>query len=100
MKFSKFLVASLTTITVAGCVDDNHSESSDFVGSTAGTAGAPSDRGIQPKAYVGNFVAIDDDQICYELSSNVGWGVTGEMRGFKVDPPVTTTNAAGTFTVT
>lgn len=45
-------------------------------------------RGIVPDSYAGNFVASDDDQVCYELSALGYIGeVTGEMRGFKIDPP-------------
>jgi hypothetical protein len=52
-------------------------------------ASGASERGIVPDVYAGNFVASDDDQVCYELV-NLGYidEVTGEMRGFKVDPPV------------
>lgn len=37
----------------------------------------------------GNFVAEDDDQICYNIHGDLG---LGELHGFKVDPPV-----GGTF---
>jgi hypothetical protein len=46
-------------------------------------------KGITPTGYPGNFVASDDDQVCYDLSL-LGYidEVTTEMRGFKIDPPV------------
>jgi hypothetical protein len=44
--------------------------------------------GIEPTEYPGNFVSSDDDQVCYDMSALGYIGeVTGEMRGFKVDPP-------------
>jgi hypothetical protein len=44
--------------------------------------------GIDPDEYEGNFVSSDDDQVCYDMSALGFIGeVTGEMRGFKVDPP-------------
>jgi hypothetical protein len=45
--------------------------------------------GINPGLYPGNFVASDDDQVCYELSM-LGYidDVTTDMRGFKIDPPM------------
>jgi hypothetical protein len=44
--------------------------------------------GITPDEYPGNFVSSDDDQVCYDMSALGYIGeVTGEMRGFKVDPP-------------
>jgi hypothetical protein len=44
---------------------------------------------IVPVGYSGNFVASDDDQVCYEMSALGYIGeVTSEMRGFKIDPPV------------
>jgi hypothetical protein len=47
-----------------------------------------STRGIVPDLHEGNFVASDDDQVCYELSM-LGYidEVTSEMRGFRIDPP-------------
>ncbi len=55
-------------------------------------AGSPTYKGVQPTAYPGNLDALlsgTDDQPCYAL---VAWGWigdwTGEIRGFKVDPPV------------
>jgi hypothetical protein len=45
--------------------------------------------GIEPEAYPGNFISSDDDQVCYDMSMLGYIGeVTGEMRGFKIDPPV------------
>jgi hypothetical protein len=46
-------------------------------------------RGIPAIAHSGNFVASDDDQVCYEMS-RLGYigEVTSEMYGVKVDPPV------------
>jgi hypothetical protein len=52
-------------------------------------AGAPTAKGVQPVEYPGNFVSSDDDQVCYDMSALGYIGeVTGEMRGFKIDPPV------------
>jgi hypothetical protein len=47
-----------------------------------------SDQGVVPLAFPGNFVASDDDQVCYELSrlGHIG-EVTTDMVGLKVDPP-------------
>jgi hypothetical protein len=45
--------------------------------------------GVSPTEYLGNFVSSDDDQVCYDMSALGYIGeVTGEMRGFKIDPPV------------
>jgi hypothetical protein len=56
-------------------------------------ANGTSFRGIVPDAYPGNFVASDDDQVCYDMSQ-LGYiaEVTGDMRGLKVDPPVDFSN--------
>jgi hypothetical protein len=44
--------------------------------------------GISPAVYPGNFVSSDNDQVCYDMSALGYIGeVTGEMRGFKIDPP-------------
>jgi hypothetical protein len=44
--------------------------------------------GITPTVRLGNFVSSDDDQVCYDMVALGYIGeVTGEMRGFKVDPP-------------
>lgn len=48
----------------------------------------PSQMGITPKVYPGNFVSSDDEQVCYDLVKLGYIGeVTAEMRGFKIDPP-------------
>ncbi|WP_271409887.1 hypothetical protein [Pseudomonas sp. Q1-7] len=44
----------------------------------------------------GNFVAEDDDQICYNVFGDLG---LGELRGFKIDPPVAGTYDAITVTL-
>jgi hypothetical protein len=51
-------------------------------------AASTSAEGITPKAYPGNFVSSDDDQVCYDMS-RLGYiaEVTGDMRGLKIDPP-------------
>jgi hypothetical protein len=54
---------------------------------------------VAPQTYPGNFVASDDDQVCYEIAQMLGWDVTSEMRGFKIDPPTSVSNDAGEFTV-
>jgi hypothetical protein len=52
-------------------------------------AGAPTAKGVQPVEYPGNFVSDTDDQVCYDMAQLGYIGeVTGEMRGFKIDPPV------------
>src|SRR5687768_3562571 len=66
------------------CTDDG-----DF--GALGRAWPVSDQGIEPSAFAGNFGASDDDEVCYELDRLAGWGVTEEMRGFKLDPPESTT---------
>jgi hypothetical protein len=100
MKFSKLLVTSLASLTFAGCMTDEGQTSDEAGGHPSGTAGTPSDRGIQPVAYYGNFSTVDDDQICYELSLLGGWDMTEEMHGIKTDPPVSSSSIAATFTVT
>lgn len=99
MKFGK-LVASLAALAFAGCMADESQVSDEAGGHPAGTAGTPSDRGIQPVAYYGNFSTVDDDQICYELSELGGWDVTEEMHGVKVDPPVSSSSIAVNVTIT
>jgi hypothetical protein len=48
-----------------------------------------SSQGITPDAYPGNFVSSDDQQVCYDMSEAGFIGeVTGDMFGFKIDPPV------------
>jgi hypothetical protein len=49
----------------------------------------PSERGITPTSYGGNFGSSSDDQVCYDMSALGYIGeVTSEMRGLKIDPPV------------
>lgn len=45
--------------------------------------------GIEPSVHAGNFVASDDQQVCFELEQ-LGYidEVTTDMYGFKIDPPV------------
>jgi len=99
MKFSKVLVASLSALAFAGCATDT-SETAGEAGHPAGTAGTPSDRGITPIPYYGNFSTVDDDQICYELSVLGGWDVTTEMHGVKIDPPASSSSQGATVTIT
>jgi hypothetical protein len=49
---------------------------------------ATSERGVDPRSYNGNFIASDDDQVCYDMAA-MGFIVdaTSEMRGIKIDPP-------------
>ncbi|MBA3396901.1 MAG: hypothetical protein H0T89_30000 [Deltaproteobacteria bacterium] len=98
MRVSKLLLSSLTTLAFSGCTDVDLGETQGAAKASDG-AGAPTTAGIQPTAFPNNFVAHDDDQICYDLSVLGGWDYNAEMKGFKVDPPVTTSNAAGTFTI-
>lgn len=47
-----------------------------------------SERGIDPDTYSGNFVASDDQEVCFQLSALGYIGeVTTDMVGIKVDPP-------------
>jgi hypothetical protein len=49
---------------------------------------------IEPYEYPGNFVADDDEDVCYKLSALGYIGeVTDEMRGVKVDIPGVNTNS-------
>jgi hypothetical protein len=48
--------------------------------------------GIAPIERPGNFVASDDDQVCYELNEIHGLEITSEVRGFKIDPPMSYSN--------
>jgi hypothetical protein len=59
----------------------------------AAVAEGTSFRGITPDTYPGNFVSSDDDQVCYDMSE-LGYidEVTGDMFGFKIDPPVDFSN--------
>lgn len=79
-------------VALVGCPDDE-----DFA--HLGEAWPQSDRGITPVAYDGNFVASDDDQVCYELGRLLGWDMPAEMKGFKVDPPTSTTRPTVAITV-
>jgi hypothetical protein len=79
----RYIVVPL--LLLASCPDDEE----DFA--DLGRAWPESDQGITPTSFDGNFVASDDDQVCYELNRLMGWDVTEEMKGFKVDPPETIT---------
>jgi hypothetical protein len=48
---------------------------------------------ITPSLHPGNFVAADDDQVCYELAATAGFDYTSELRGFKIDPTGNFSNA-------
>ncbi len=65
------------------------------------SASAPtSSQGITPTAYAGNFVSSDGEQVCYDLSALGYIGeVTSEMRGIKIDPAVSFSNASISTTV-
>ncbi|MBS3953918.1 MAG: hypothetical protein KGZ88_13295 [Methylomicrobium sp.] len=60
-------------------------------------AGAPTAKGVQPVEYPGNFVSeTDDNQVCYDMSALGYIGeITEDMKGFKIDPPVSFTTADG-----
>jgi len=64
-------------------------------------AGEPTAKGVQPVFYLGNFVSSDDDQVCYDMEA-LGYigGVTNEMRGFKIDPPVNFNNGKVNIEIT
>jgi hypothetical protein len=78
-------------LTAAACTDGNPVLAPDADPlMSSGTSG----RGIHPTTYEGNFVASDDDQVCYELVALGAIGaVTGEMFGFKIDPPASFGNS-------
>jgi hypothetical protein len=57
-------------------------------------------QGIHPTFREGNFVSTNDEQICYDLAAAGLIGqVTGELRGFKVDPPIDTVNGPVTIDI-
>jgi hypothetical protein len=60
-----------------------------LAGPALANANGTTERGITPTAYDGNFVSSDDDQVCYDMAA-LGYigAYDGEMRGFKIDPPV------------
>jgi hypothetical protein len=90
VNLTKLLAASLTLLPVLGCMDADLGEHA---------AATTSAAGVTPTPFPGNFVASDDDQVCYELAQLGGWDVTSEMRGFKIDPPTSHADAAGTYTI-
>lgn len=51
--------------------------------------------GVRPTSHPGNFVAEDDDQICYNMLP----ALTGELKGFKIDPPVNGSTAGIAYTL-
>jgi hypothetical protein len=61
----------------------------------------PSEQGITPQSFNGNFKAADDDQICYEIAKKAGYTeqLSQEVRGFKIDPPVNFANQYVDFKV-
>jgi hypothetical protein len=61
----------------------------------------PSEQGITPQLFNGNFKAADDDQICYEIAKKAGYTeqLAQEVRGFKIDPPVNFANQYVDFKV-
>jgi len=61
----------------------------------------PSEQGITPQSFNGNFKAADDDQICYEIAKQAGYTeqLAQEVRGFKIDPPVNFANQYVDFKV-
>jgi hypothetical protein len=56
-------------------------------GGSAEVVPAGSHEGVVPVSFAGNFVAADDDQICYEIAEQGDLEITSEMRGFKNDNP-------------
>jgi hypothetical protein len=63
---------------------------------SSGISGA----GVTPKSYPGNFVASDDDQVCFELEKlKYISSVTTDMRGVKIDPPTGFSNQFVTVTL-
>jgi hypothetical protein len=86
LTLSRVLVAVMAMAIWSACTDNNAIGPDE---SASGAAGAPTAKGVQPVEYPGNFVSSDDDQVCYDMAA-LGYieEVTGEMRGFKIDPPV------------
>ncbi len=86
LTLSRVLVAVMAMAIWSACTDNNAISPDE---SASGAAGAPTAKGVQPVEYPGNFVSSDDDQVCYDMAA-LGYieEVTGEMRGFKIDPPV------------
>lgn len=80
------VIAAMFTLTVVGFANVAFAQTSQ--------------RGVTPDTYPGNFVASDDDQVCYEL---VNQGLIdefdGEMVGFKVDPPQSGTTGLVSYTL-
>jgi hypothetical protein len=86
-------IAVLAALAVAAgaCTDGNTGISPDV---DVRLSSGVSERNVAPSSYSGNFVASDDDQVCYELSALGYIGeVTGEMYGFKIDPPASFSNS-------
>jgi hypothetical protein len=85
-KFSK-----LFTIVIALAVVFVACEKSDEVAqfeTKSIPASAPTDRGVAPVRGEGNFTSTSDVQLCYDMLNQT---YTGEVKGFKVDPPVNLT---------
>lgn len=57
------------------------------LGTTTGTSNTPvSAQGVTPTSYAGNFVADNDQQVCYAMERLGLIGeVTTDMRGYKID---------------
>lgn len=62
-------------------------------GAVALASSGLSGTGVKPTSYPGNFVASDDDQVCFDLEKlDYISAVTMDMRGFKIDPPTNFSN--------
>jgi hypothetical protein len=79
MHFHRPLLAAASMLLLGAGVALANSGASERVPSEGGTV----------QAYSGNFVSSDNDQVCYDMSQLGYIGeVTEEMRGFKIDPPM------------
>jgi hypothetical protein len=55
--------------------------------------------GVKPSPFPGNFVASDNDQVCYALDQIHNLGLTGDLRGIKVDIPAVNTSSDVSVTI-
>jgi hypothetical protein len=91
----RYAAAVLAAVVMLAACDDTTTTTPFDAPAQAGLNPAPvSDQFITPTSHPGNFVASDDDQVCYALVAQ-GYltEVTSEMRGFKVNLPGANTDA-------
>jgi hypothetical protein len=96
---NRLAVVPLVALAFAACTDVTSPVEAPEA-NLSGHLGVTTERGIAPSEYPGNFVASDDDQVCYELAA-LGYitEVTSEMWGFKVDPPMSYGEGGVDFTL-